>query len=340
MRKRDYLSPSAIKTFYEDIEKYYKMYLSDIQTPRMAQTPAMAIGSGFDAYVKSYLYQAVYGKDHDPRFEREALFETQVEKHNWDVIRPEAEYVFQCYKTSGALTDLLIELNKASESPQFEVELTSILNDDHLSVKKDFDDLTLLGKPDLFYKNKAGKRVVFDWKVNGYYSKYAKSPAPGYLKLRSASGPSFDDKQHKKCVPADFHGTTINGAVSFEDIDADWAAQISIYAWILGEPIGSEFVGAIDQIVCSPCKLGVSRPTLRIAEHRAKITREFQINVYTKAVNCWDIIKSGHIFRDMSLEQSILKCQALDEVNRLTIETPNVHEEFFSLVAEKPVWKN
>lgn len=327
MKQRAYLSPTSVKKFFEDKEEFYRIYLSDISVPRTAQTLAMAIGSGFDAYVKSSLYEAIYGKGHDPRFELDALFTQQVEPQNRDLTRAHARYVFECYKSSGAFTDLLVDLNMASESPQFEVEVTAIINDPEVSVSKEFDDLTLLGKPDLFYRNADGQFIILDWKVNGFYSKFAPSPKKGYMRLRQSSGPTFDDKQHKDCVPVWHNGALINGDLNFELIDEEWAAQLAMYSWILGQPVGSEFVCAIDQLVCKTCP--PNQPTIRIAEHRAKVGKDFQVMCYARAQHVWDVIKSGHIFREYSKEESERKCQALDEVNRITVEQPDLHKEFF-----------
>lgn len=320
MRTREYLSPSAIKLFFEDIEQFYKRYLSDITTPRYPQNPAMAIGSGFDAFVKSYLHSAIFGENYDDRFKLENLFETQVEEHIRGEIWDEAKYCFECYKNSGALADLLTELNQASKTPQFEVELTTIINDPSLSVSCQFDDLTLLGKPDLIYHNREGHLVVHDWKVNGYFSKSPKSPEQGYMRLRSMAGPGFDDKQHKHCVPKMYKGTLINADMEFEDVNPDWAAQVAIYGWILGQPIGSDFIASIDQIVCA--RQDYSKPVIRVAEHRALIGRDFQIMTFAKAQFVWDCIKSGHIFKDMTKDESERRCKVLDEVNRLVVEEP------------------
>ena len=121
MRRREYISPSAYKIFKTDLEQFYIQYLADEKTEREPQTSAMSIGSSFDAYVKAYLHKVIYGQQGDPRFEFEPLFEAQVEPHNRDWARKHGAYVFDCYKTSGALADLLTELETAMEPPSFEI---------------------------------------------------------------------------------------------------------------------------------------------------------------------------------------------------------------------------
>jgi hypothetical protein len=74
----------------------------------------MSIGSSFDAYAKSWLHENLFGKGNDPRFEFQALFEAQVEPHNRDWALQNGQYVFEQYKQSGALSDLLGELRKVN----------------------------------------------------------------------------------------------------------------------------------------------------------------------------------------------------------------------------------
>ena len=106
MRKRAYLSPSAVEIFYEDPDRYYTQYLCETQLPRDPQTAPMSIGSAFDAYAKSYLHMVLFGDQGDDRFSLQNLFESQVEPHNRDWAFKHGAYVFDCYKKSGALADL------------------------------------------------------------------------------------------------------------------------------------------------------------------------------------------------------------------------------------------
>lgn len=327
MKTRDYLSPTAIKTFYEDVDKFYKMYLCDVTTPREPQTLPMAIGSAFDAHVKSYLHAAIYGKGVDPRFEFQTLFETQVEKQNRDPIMKHGEHAFNVYKTSGALNDLLVELQQASQAPEFEIELKGKVADPSICR---IDDMILLGKPDVYYKNKDGNFVILDWKVNGYFAKSAKSPNKGYLKLRTKDGISIATPMHKDCVPITHNGMIINGNTFLEDVEEDWATQLAIYGWILGESIGSEFICCIDQLACGPS--GLELPNIRIAEHKCRISSDFQKMTFVKAAHVWDICKNGHVYRSLSKEESDRKCKTLDEIQRIAPDPE------FAEFTKKPIW--
>ena len=331
MKTRDYLSPTAIKTFYSDVNKFYCQYLSDIRVPYQEQTMPMAIGSAFDAYVKSYLHQAIYGTGFDPKYELDTLFEEQVAENLRDKIKPHGEYAFKVYKDSGALQDLLADLAQASESPQFEIEIRSVVKDESLNTR--ILDMVLLGKPDVYYKNKEGNFVILDWKVNGWFSKSAKSPNKGYMKLRNATGITSSDPMHKECVPIYHNGAMINGKMNLEDVDADWATQLAMYSWILGEHVGNEFIACIDQIVCSPNKFG-GYPIVRVAEHRTKVGKDFQLETFAKCLYVWDVCKTGYIFRELSKEESDRKCATLDEVNRMVVEG-EPDNEFDSFTVKK-----
>lgn len=317
MKKRDYISPTAIKMFYDDIEKFYLAYLSETPTPREPQTQAMSIGSAFDAYVKSYLHQVIYGNNADPRFEFQTLFEAQVESHNRDWALDNGRYAYECYVKSGALADLLLELQEASEDPVFEIEVRGIVDGRREGVTATVGGMVLLGKPDLFFKNKENHAVVRDWKVNGWCSKSAKSPEKGFMKLRHSNGPTGHDGPHKEAVPMRYKGSLVNLNNTLDTVNRDWAEQVAIYGWLLGEPVGSGFLVGIDQLVCKP---NSPYPIVRIAEHRTVIAPDFQWQLYERAQNVWDVINSDWIFRDMSRLDSQAKCQMLDQRSSLEKE--------------------
>lgn len=291
MRIPKYLSPTSVKLFYDNIEDFYQRYLSDNKKPRDPQTRPMAIGSAFDAYVKSYLHQSLFGKGADERYDLITIFEAQVQEHNRDWAWIEGEKIFNLYKNNGCLADLMLELGQAIGPPRFEFE-----------VRGELEGVPLLGKPDIFFINKEGARVIYDWKVNGYCSPRLKSPMKGYIKLREGN----NCKQHKDCLIINHNGIDINIAMFLEDGDSGWADQLSVYGWLLGEPVGSEqLVTGIDQI-CGPAD------RLRFATHRLRVSPNYQEALATNIVNAWDIIISEWIFRDMSEEDSTARCRILD----------------------------
>ena len=144
MRVPEYLSPTSINLYYKDPEEFYIRYLSEFKPPRPPQTQPMAIGSAFDAFVKSYLHEKLFGKGKDPRFEPRTLFEVQVEPQHHSWAWRHGEKAFEFYRQSGALADLLIELQQAVGEPRFEIEIRGIVSARSESVT---GSVMLLGKP-------------------------------------------------------------------------------------------------------------------------------------------------------------------------------------------------
>jgi hypothetical protein len=259
----------------------------------------MSIGSAFDAYIKCYMYKALFGNEGPtvshrigngevidaPEFNLEILFQAQVEEHNREWAEENVGYVFSSYLESGAMAALMSMLEAASEEPKFEFTITK-------KIQTMLGEVTLLGKPDVWFITRDGRTVIFDWKVNGYCSKSAKSPEKGFVIIRDgfASGllpPSRGaNKPHKLYVPDFFCGIPYNSGFTLDQAYPLWAQQLSIYAWLLGEEVGGEFLCCIDQIVAKPVSTGF--PILRVASHRSMIPRTWQQSWMAKVVNVWD----------------------------------------------------
>lgn len=292
MKTIEYLSPTSISKYIESPEDFYLRYLADVSPPREPQTQAMSVGSAFDAYVKSYLHNSLFGNT-DSRFEFNTIFESQVEVHNRDFAKAAGYDCFDVYKKTGALNDLMIMLSKASNTPRFEFELHGVIH------SRDMGGVILLGKPDVHFISEKGVNVILDWKVNGYCSQA--SPKKGYLRSRP------DNARHKEVLSAWFEDIEYNTALTLDQVDVDWARQLSIYSWLLGMDVGSKFIVAIDQLAC--------RATgIRIAEHRAMVDINFQHSLYERAQQIWDRVHSNHYFQDMVLEDSIAKCTMLEDM--------------------------
>jgi hypothetical protein len=308
MKALKYLSPSAISLYVEDKVKYYMNYLADCRPEREPQTDPMAIGSAFDAFVKSYLYEAIFGK-RDPRFERMAIFEAQVEPQNRDKAYPAGEYCFEQYKKSGCLADLMLELRGAATEPRFEFDIMGQVDGYREGVTLNIGPIPLLGKPDVYFTNTHGARVVYDWKVNGFYSKYNISPVKGYVRMRDA----FQNYgAHKECHPHLWNGVKVNIGCYLETLKPDWARQLAIYSWLCGEEVGTEqCIAGIDQLVCNPDSIR-PYPKIRIAEHRMRIGKEFQFKTLALAQEIWRNATSGWFFRDMTEEASKERQALLD----------------------------
>lgn len=326
MRDIQYLSPSSIALFDKDQDEFYLRYLSGDRPPRYPQTKAMSIGSSFDAYCKSYIHERLFGAGNDAKYGFEALFEAQVEAHNRDWALPNGKYAFDTYQSTGALADLFTELRAAQGDVRMEFEVRGAVSGYREGTTRTIGSVVLLGKPDLSFVNKAGAFVVYDWKVNGYESKNAPSPMQGYLRLRSAG--KTNHGMHRKCVPMMVNGVTINIGGKLEEYSTEWARQLGIYGWLCGQPIGSDFIVGVDQLVCDKNKGDL--PAIRVAEHRTTIGREFQSLVFNRAVEIWEIVHSDHIFRDLSKEDSAAKCEVMEQVAGGLIGEGTSEDKWFS----------
>lgn len=292
MRIPDYLSPTSVKLFYSDREAFYLRYLADEREPREPQNCHMAIGSAFDAYAKSYLHEALFGKGADPRYAFDSLFQDQVEPHNRDMALVDGAHAFEEYRKMGCFATMMLELGKAVGEPHFEFTINDTIN-----------GIPLLGKPDIHFLSEKGARVVYDWKVNGYYSSRTKSPMKGYINLMPGN------KTHKDCFLLTVNGIMINIGMFLEDGNRDWADQLSIYSWLLGEPVGSEqMIVGIDQ-VCGP------KDKLRFATHRLRISSDHQFDLMMLVEDAWKLITKKHVFDNLSLEESQERCELLDDMS-------------------------
>ena len=311
MRKIEYLSPSSIQKFEEGLENFYLQYLAEDRPPREPQTQPMSIGSAFDAYAKSFFHHAIFGKNHadSGRFEFDTIFEAQVEEQHRDWARLHGKNCFEQYRSSGALFNLLTELQAARSDPKFEFDVRGAVNGYRDGLKTTLGEVTLLGKPDAAFTNRDGTHIILDFKVNGWCSNYPVSPMPGYVELRNSLGKRCG--MHKDCSPYEVGSLTINIGTFLEHHKPDWARQLSIYSWLMGEPIGSDAIMAIDQIVCKPAPGGF--PTIRVAEHRLRVHGSYQHRVFDRACEIWEIVQSDHIFRDLTLEESKGRCELLDQ---------------------------
>jgi hypothetical protein len=130
------------------------------------------------------------------------------------------------------------------------------------------------------------------------------------------------NQAHKGYKPIVWKGIEIHNGW-LEDSNHDWADQLAIYSWLLGEPVGDEnVVVCIDQIVT---KQTDSKPLLRVANHRARISNVHQQNLLARLKTCWNAIINGYIFTDMPREESDVRCSMLEQQAIMSnIETPEM----------------
>jgi len=301
MREIKYLSPTSIDRWTKDRDAFYLAYLADNRPPRFPQTQPMAIGSAFDAYVKSYLYYNLIGDTKGTPFDFQNLFDTQVEEHNREWAMTHGGYVFSEYRGSGALADLVLMLKDSVTEPRFETTLEATV-----------EGIPFLGKPDIFFNCLSDVDAVHDWKVNGYCSKGTTSPKKGYVALYESDG--YKLGPHKDVQLVHEGGVYANIAHTLEQVDIGWAKQLAIYSWLLGAPVGSKFLVMIDQIVAKDS--GHDFPILRTATHRCFISKAYQYDLMNQCKDIWTRCHSQDriFYPDCcdSRAESVARCEILD----------------------------
>lgn len=277
MKKLEYLSYTSLTDFYRNRTEFYRKYLADTPVPRIPQTPAMAVGTAFDAFVKSHLHQAVFGGD-------EERFLGLITKQIDEPLRGEAVaagwHLFTEYQRQGAYSELIELLNKSATAPR--LEFTEIGY-----VSGTLARVPVKGRPDLTFERN-GVLCILDWKCNGYYSKNGPSPCPGYMVDRSpprGGGPMA----HKVWINANPDLTGVQyGAKPFEDVSEEYACQGVIYSQLVSpEAEPDKTIFCIEQLVCKAGAPG-GRPSVRCVSHRARATRGFVDLVSRRLGLCWN----------------------------------------------------
>jgi hypothetical protein len=320
MRLPKTLSHSSVSLYHKDQEEFYLRYLCEHRPPRTPQQNFMAIGSAFDAYVKTELYRDLFGDD--GKFEFDQVFNDQVEEHNREWARVEGAYVFKSYCYTGAYVELRRLLEQAKEPPRFEFTVTGQIG-----------DAPFLGKPDCYFIHRSGFPVMLDWKVRGYCSKSPNSPTPGFQMCRDGWSPEYAkatrgaNNPHKLYLKHDYHGMEIN-AGWLEHGSTDYADQLSAYTWLMGGEVGKEFLGCIDELVCKP---GKERPLIRVAQHRSRVSALHQQGLFDRIQATWAACVTGHVFSDKTREESDERCLELDNIS-LGLQTDAEHGDYFNQI--------
>lgn len=294
MRTIKSLSYSALVAYETDPETFFLQRLAGDRVDREPQSLPAAIGSAFDAYEKSSLALALFGPDRPASLDFAALFEAQVEPANRDQVLVDGKKLWDAYVASGQHGDLLAELEQSDETPRLEFERLV-----------DVGGVPVTTKPDLSY-SLGGRRVILDWKCRSYYSKSGASPTQGYRRVRTGfttQPPKPDAPPHKKFRPLELETLLHDGCLS--EFSEAYADQTSLYSWAGGGEIGSEFLAAIDEIVCRP-------GSIRVAELRSRVSPAHQRELVKRLQRCWQSLSTGHVFTDLSYEDSLIRQEMLE----------------------------
>jgi len=330
IRTPDYLSPTSVAQFHKDREEYYRKYLG-AKMPRMAQTEPMSVGSAFDAYVKNYLAVSLgmseatsSGED---SLDLDYLLTHQVEEANREFAYEAGKHCFLTYKRLGACAELMKELESGGNI-KFESTVRATMS----TGVEGLPDMTLMGKPDLYFYNKDGELVIIDWKVNGYCSKSGASPRKGFVRMLASKGGQLVKTCHKDAQPMLDGGLILNVAAPLDTCDPSWAAQVGIYGWVLNATNGRDPRGAIiagiDQLACKPASGGVA---IRVASQRSRISLPFQAKLWDDCIECWAAICNGTVVSDTVRRRLDLEVAAFESDG-------SVNDEWFNSTMRKHRW--
>lgn len=308
MRTIKYISPTSLHQWESDRENFFVDRLSETRSKREGQSPAAAVGSGFDAFVKSALHKSIFGHDAGGVYDLKRLFNAQVDdEENRAFAWRYAKEIFSRYVDCGAYSELLVELTQSTKAPRFEFLL-----------RGEIEGVPLQGKPDLYYYRDV--HVLYDWKVMGSCSRSAQSPKKFYQSCRDTwtleeakpTRGGGQRKPHKGYEEIEYKGHKI-GSHWMEDVDSNWADQLCIYGWLMGVPVGCEdFIVGIDQLCCKPAPEGLDYPLVRVAQHRCRISEYFQRALLKRLQDMYASIQSGYIFDDLSREENDDKIEVLE----------------------------
>ena len=327
-RKPKALSYSAMSLFEKNPEEFFLKYLAGNRPDRIPQERPAAAGSAFDAEVKSSLALDLGLATARTTNAYKTLFEAQVEPQNRDWAAPVGGHLLGEYRAAGAYGDLLAILQQASDI-NFET-----------NAERTIEGVPLSGKPDCRFTLKPRDtviRVILDYKVKGYCSKNTTSPSKGYRICRDGSGwkkPSRNNGQaHDLYLATDHFGFELS-AGSMESCNNEYADQLTLYGWLLGEEPGDDnVVVMIDELVAKP---NGEHPLIRVANHRARVTRQHQLGLLDRIKRCWDAIQSGHIFSELSREANDERCELLDDT-AASLKTGG-QDDWFSEVTRPKIW--
>ena len=291
----------------------------------------MAVGSAFDAYVKAALNYALYGTAVSPKFEFGEIFESQVEPHNRDFALQAGKHVFRAYKLTGAFHELFKLLTAIRRAATLRVQGRwrhcgrSLHRQAGLPLRT-----RLRPGPD---------PLILDWKVRGYCSKYAASPSKGYMLCRDgyqSEKPSRSHgTQHTNFLDYNHRGLMVNAGY-MEYCNDEYADQLCLYGWLLGEKPGDEnVVGMIEEIVSKPAE---PVPLLRVANHRARVKADYQQKLLDRVGRCWQAITSGNVFPDMTPEENANRREVLEDMALSLGKTAGAYDDWFNEVT-RPQFK-
>jgi len=273
VRTVNYLSASALRMLEQNPVEFYFRRLGppECAPPREQQSFPAAVGTAFDAFVK----QAV-AKECALACPSQEFMLREVTEQRDRAIAMGAQLLYG-YQKSGAYKRLV------EERPS--------------SVTHDFEDFVpgtqvpIRSKIDCMIEH-AGRVVPHDWKVTGANRPGQVSPTPGYCRQWDSDQPGLPKAAHEKWQ------------LNFEELDEDWATQLSIYSWAMGTPV-TEVYASIDEVIVG------ADGRVRVAQFRNRISEGFQRKLVARLEDAWRRIKEEKVVPDHIARMSLADAKVL-----------------------------
>jgi hypothetical protein len=208
------------------------------------------------------------------------------------------------------------------------------------TVEGEINGVPFLGKPDLQFVVDLGAgeiQNVWDFKVHGFCSKYGASPTKGYALCRDGQE-GTPTRSHLKCHAnylASNHKNMLVNSGWMEHCSKSYADQLTLYGWLMGEQVGDEnVVLGIEEILG---KYTGGPPRLRIANHRGRVSRSYQLSLADRMASCWQAITSGYIFQDMTREENDSRCEVLNDMAK-SLVSGGGNDDWFATIGREKKW--
>lgn len=254
-----YISPSTFKLMQQCEYMVWLLKYSGIPFLESPQTKPMAVGSAFDSFVKAEIAYLL-GKHKESKNLLAELLKTVSEQHADCILV--GKKLFEEYNYAGCVRRLM-------DDGLTDIELSStreIFGQTVAGSEKTIGGVPVFCKPDAVI----GTNTPIDWKVNGALSDTGASPKKGYLRCYKNG---CDQGRH------DQYG------IPLEDIDKDWAIQLTFYAWVAGKLEGNLPV-AIEQVA-------VRGAVVQFASFRTYVSDSFAQAVKAQLQDYWERFNSG-----------------------------------------------
>lgn len=251
-----YLSPSSIDLWNKDRIQWFNKYVVGVIAE--PQTPPMAVGSAFDAYVKCQIDGGDY---------MQALQDC-VEGPLLDQMHPLGKDIFDRHYQRGMGRLIEMGMTPATSSTDLDETFTTT------------NGTPVRVKPDLIFERRS-KQCVLDWKASGYYSAKGASNIGGY-------NYSDDSANQYKCVP-----------LADSRIPEKWRRQLYTYGYkyesrvLMVHVLNFKPIPGFDQKKCTLC------------EYTEDVQDDLMQTYLDEYDGCWEALKSGRIFTDVSYDDDI-----------------------------------